>query len=200
MLNNITVLILDDVFSMHIGDPLVLLLKEKYEDVVSIQSPAEGLKYIKENLQKNIIVLLDFKFGHNEPTGDMVLKSIKKESHLIPVIIWTANPPENEKFRDLINDHAFGFIDKADIIGTIGKIDEAAIVVNNSVDVALEEWILKHSDEERVSTKIFSIGGKEFSLNDLLREIRNQSKYGVEFEKKLIKLTIELLSRNKETI
>lgn len=195
---DVTVLIIDD--TLPSNDPLKVKLEGIFNNVVLKTTPQAGLEYILTNQDKKIVILLDYKFPRNEPNGDEILKKIREISKNIPVVIWTANKDIIDEFPTLINNQAYALIDKIDEDGSIEKLKSAANQLIKSIDKALEEWLLTHSSDERKSTKFISLGGKTLSLEDLLVEVKNQTEIGTEFEKKLLKLTIDLISRNRENI
>src|SRR5690349_2499116 len=113
------IIIIDDLLPNN--DPVVTKLKELFETVVVIDSPKAGIEYIHKNLQEKSIVVLDYKFD-NEPDGAFVLENIRKDSKLIPVIMWTANGNQIKEFESFVNNHAFAFVSKGDTQGLIKRV------------------------------------------------------------------------------
>jgi len=68
------------------------------------------------------------------------------------------------------------------------------------VRTALEEWINLHEADIREKPYLISRNGKNYTLNEILHEIRMQTNIGKEIEKNIIMLTIDLLARNKERL
>jgi DNA-binding NarL/FixJ family response regulator len=193
-----TVIIIDDDITINEG-PLFIELGLEFESVLFFPDPVEGLKYIHSNLGGRMLVLLDLSFPQNNPNGDKILESIRKLSFLVPVIIWSGVDEDKDVYTSLINNRAFAYLTKnASSEEIIAKLKEANNNINNDVSIALEEWIISHSDEQKEKPYILTIDGKHLSLNDILNEIRLQSDIGKDFSKNLSKLTIDLLTRNKE--
>nr|WP_199163022.1 response regulator [Elizabethkingia sp. ASV34] len=195
------ILIIDDNPKLK-DDALVWELEAKYgkNNVFFISDPNEALSFLKSNLDKNVVVLLDIQFPSNEMNGHHILAEIRKLSELIPVILWSGIDENNETFSDFINNNAFKFIGK-----TI-KIKEAMLVIEQAVDYfktnldnSIEDWIIQ-KDEDKNKPVYFTSDGKSYSLNDILYEIRTQSDVGKSFARKLNELTIDLLLRKKEQL
>lgn len=199
---NATIVIVDDDRTLeerNIG--LFLELRMNFGSVSVFLKQEDALNFISSNLGKRIIVLLDLDFAANPPDGNIVLESIRDISCLVPVIIWSGADENKEVFADLINNQAFGFLDKnASSEDIIHKLKEAYNNINYNIDVALEEWIVAHSEEQKKKPYMVTVEGKQLSLNDLLEEIRKQTPIGKQFSKSLSKLTIDLISRNKEKL
>lgn len=197
----IQLLILDDNQKLS-EDSLVWELQDKFgiESVQFLTKPSEGLEYIKLNLNKNIIVLLDIDFPENEMNGHQILREIKQLSELIPVILWSGVDENKETFSDFINNHAFGFISKTSTIAeAMSIIDKAVAFLQTSLDNTIEDWIIANKNDKEKPIYLTS-EGKSYSLNDILIEIRTQTDVGKDFSKKLNALTIDLLLRNKEKL
>ena len=183
-------------------DPLVWELNDLYgaENIKFFVHPDDGLEYIKQNIEKSLIILLDIDFPQGEKDGHQILDEIAKMSQLIPVILWTAIDENTESFSDFINNHAFGFLSKqATIDESLPIIKKAVTFLETSVDSAIETWI-NESEEDKDKTKYVSLEGESFSLNDILSHIRRQTEIGKKFSQKLNKLTISLLLRKKEEL
>ena len=55
-------------------------------------------------------------------------------------------------------------------------------------------WIQSHSEDERKKDYITYRGGKSYSLNDIAKEVEQETKFGKEYEQKVLNLAIELLA------
>ena len=183
-------------------DTLVWELKDKFgaDNVEFISKPTDAIKYIKENLDRNIIVLLDIDFPDNEMNGHQLLNEITIISKLIPVILWSGIDENKETFSDFINNHAFGFISKtATTEEAMVRIDNAVDYLSRSVDNIIEDWIIQ-KNEDKDKPIFFTGNGKSYTLNEILHEIRQQTDVGKDFSKRLTTLTIDLLLRKKEKL
>ena len=196
----ITFVVIDDTMSWK-DHALLFTLEDLGYFVHFFSEPEQALKYIDDNLEINIIVLLDIQFSsvHNED-GHSLLRKIKDKSELIPVILWSAIDEKEEKFSDFINNKAFGFISKyADIDEALAQINKAIDFFKSNLDNIIEDWIIE-KDQDKDTPIFFTSNGLSLSLNDVLREIRNQSEIGKSFSRKLNELTIDLLLRGKERL
>jgi DNA-binding NtrC family response regulator len=196
-----TIIVIIDDDPRFKNDPFILEAKELFVDVMFFDDPNQGLEYVQNNLQNRMIIVLDLAFPDLLPDGHKILQLIRDRSFLIPVIIWSARDEDKEEFADLIRNRAFSFLKKTasseEIIGELKKADES---INLNIDVALEEWINAHSEEQKNQPYMVTVDGKQLTLNDLLDEIRMQTPTGKQFSKSLSKLTIDLISRNKEKL
>lgn len=196
-----TIIVIIDDDPRFKNDPFILEAKELFVDVMFFDDPNEGLKYVQNNMQNRMIIVLDLAFPDLLPDGHKILQLIRDKSFLIPVIIWSARDEDKEEFSDLIRNRAFSFLKKTasseEILNELKKADES---INSNIDVALEEWINAHSEDQKNKPYMVTVDGKQLSLNDLLDEIRKQTPTGKQFSKSLSKLTIDLISRNKEKL
>ena len=106
-----------------------------------------------------------------------------------------------KQLKKMINNDAMAIVDKTDGYKTTLKfVDEAVHQLDSRLDSVLEQWVNRHSEDERIKPFIASRSGQVYSLNDLLKEIRLKTLMGKDMEKKMIYLTIDLLARGKEKI
>lgn len=197
-MRNAKILFIEDDLDFK-NDPLIIEIKEEFQEVSFYDNSAEALAFIEENISSKIIIMLDLAFPPNQPDGHKILNSIRELSFLIPIIIFSGRPEETEPFADLINNRAFAFIKKdSSSQEIVNKLIEADDYLNSDVSTALEEWINTHSDNDKNKPFMKSLDGTTLSLNDILFEIRQQTETGKNFSKNLLKLTIDLISRNKE--
>ncbi|XCF04802.1 response regulator [Tamlana crocina] len=198
---DISIVVIDDNQKMQ-DDSLIWSLEDRFgEDKVHFfLTPTEGLNFIKDNLKKNLIILLDINFPENQIDGHKALEEITNISKLIPVVLWSAVDENKEKFSDFINNHAFGFINKtATIEEAMTIIDKAERFLEFNIDNVIEDWIID-KDEDKDKPVYLTSDGASYSLNDILNEIRQQSEIGKEFTRKFNELTIDLILRNKENL
>ena len=187
-------------------DPLVVMLREVYgnENVLLRKKSSEGIKYIHDNLDNKLIVLLDFDLGEGEPHAPEVLEKIREETSLIYVIIITAKQFSSipaEAMVNFINNRALGIIqntaDTTDIMNLVGK---AAHELDSRIDCILEQWILRRPDDERNKPYLSTRSGKTYSLEQLILEIRQQTDLGKQLEKSILQLAIELLTNGNKKV
>lgn len=196
--SNINIIIIDDELDLE-DDELVFELNLMYQSVVILHTPDEGIEYVKTHLNQKNIVLLDYRFTADTHNGSFVLNKIRKVSKSIPVILWTANADKINEYVEIINNQVFAVMAKAPYEPLLEKIKEAEILLNSSIEGALEEWILIQ-EENQDQPYMITANGEQYTLNDLLRLIRLEDPIGKEIEKDLIMLTIDLLLRQKEKL
>lgn len=192
------IIIVDDLLPEN--DPVVVKLKQEYENVKVINSPEDGLKFISDHLSKKMIVVLDYKFAVGEPDGAVVLEKIRAASKLIPVIMWTANGNQIAEFESFVNNRAYAFVHKGNYPDLLKKINGANEELESSLEGALEEWIKIQEQTNGDKPFLINADGKQFTLADMLKELRQQTAFGQKLEKDLLMLTIDLLIRNKESL
>lgn len=198
---DIKVVIIDD-DSKIAEEAIVWELQDMFgeDNVVVIHKSNEGLEYIQSNLNQNMIVLLDIDFPKNEESGRQLLPQIVEMSKLIPVILWSGINENAEPFSDFINNGAFGFIGKMQTWEEAKPIiEKAKLFYESSLANSIEDWIIeKNGDKDK--PVYFTADGKAYSLNEILFEVRKQTPLGISFSKKINKLTIDLLLRNKQKL
>lgn len=195
------IVIIDDSQKLR-NDPLIWDLNDKFgeKNIIFKEKSQEGLDYVFNNIKKNMIVILDLQFPENEKKGDKIFHEIIEKSKLIPIIFFSGNDIDSELLKDLINNHAFGYVSKMkDSQDIIPLIERAILFLEGNVDNAIEDWI-NDNDEDKNKQIYLTSDGKSFSLNEILFEIRNQTVVGKDFVKKFNDLTIDLLIRNKENL
>jgi len=193
------IIIIDD--NIKKDDPLIVRLTIEYgeENIRLFNDPEKGLQYIKDNVIKKMIVVLDINFPNKGTSGQKILSEIRAENKLIPVIIHTARNYQEEDFTPLINDHAWYFIQKPSDYATILRIlKDAERKLKLDVATAIEDWLEEQEDKNQVIS--ISSDGKKYSVNDLIAEIRMQKPEGLKLEEQIIQLTIDLIFRKKETL
>ncbi len=176
--------------------------------VIIFDNSEVGLEYIFTHLTQKQIVVLDYdlSLNHNneKETGLDVLKKIREKTSLLTVIVCTTKPLNEiseSDLKDFINNHIFSLSDKMDnTLKRVEIVTKAVAFLEKQIDTILEQWILRRTEMEREIPYITTKSGKSYSLNDLLVEIRNQTPVGVELEKNMINLTIDLLTRDKEKL
>ena len=196
----VTFVIIDDNKEIQ-EHPLLFTIEDKFNNIRFFSNPQEGLDYIKDNLEINLIVLLDIEFSKDDIlNGHDLLKEIYSSSSLIPVILWSGINQANEEFSDFINNRAFGFLSKdCSIAEAMEIINKAYLFLEKSLENSIEDWIIE-SPEDKDKPIYFSTEGDAYSLNDILFEVRNQTEIGKDFAQRLNALTIDLLLRGKEKL
>lgn len=195
-MENLEIIIIDDNLPEY--DPLIFELKQIYPTVKLFKHSKEGKEYILSNLSTLMIVILDINFSPNEQNGHQVLESIRTQDKLIPVIIWSAKDGSDDDFTDFINNHALFYVKQtAETQEIIDRVDEAYHILKLDVATAIEIWLEKQDSKEK---KLLVTSEGSYSATDLIKEIRLQSPIGQKIEENILKLTIDRLFREKESI
>jgi CheY-like chemotaxis protein len=214
-MKNFKVIIIDD--NIQANRPLIVQIKEKYgaENVKLFNlkrdadgTPTEGLNYLldKENIKEPTVLLLDVDLGSNSINGFEVVKEVRKQTALLQIIMMSAQPElikkvSKEVWIELINNHAMAFLDTTtDTKTKIEYIEKARRQLETRIDCALENWIAEMDEEERKKPIYASRKGQEWTFDDILREIREQTDEGTRLEKNIITLTLDLITRGKRTL
>jgi DNA-binding NtrC family response regulator len=186
-------------------EPFFVDVKEVFPnfDIKFFENSEKVISYIAEKISatEKIIVLLDLGFPRNSKQGTEILKKIREESYLIPVIILTAADENLNVSEELINYKATAFLRKD--LQTLKKIDILKRVVdyfNLDIPSAIDDWIESNPEKRRNLPFISTSDGKTYTLNEILNEIRRETIVGREFSNNLLKLTVDLVSRNKEKL
>lgn len=202
--NKLQIVLIDD--NLPENDPLIVELRLNFpKATVTLKKTAsEGTSYIMEHINEKMIVFLDYNLGHNQPNGTEVFLKIRKETSLIYFIMMTANQLNtihNEDLITYINNDALAIINNTDDVErTIALVKKAVHSLDTRLDCVLEQWIARHSDAEQEQPYLTTAKGKTYTLKDLLIEIRMQTPLGQEIERNMLMLTIDLLTRGKESI
>lgn len=185
--------------------PLIVMLRDKYSDenVTLFKHSKEGLKFVLDNLGKKMVVLLDKNFkDRNDISGLKVFEKIREKTALVFVVLISANNIADfseDELKILVNKDLFK-LDKFtnDYTNIIGLIDEAVNSIDMRVDAAIEDWLMANNlDEDR---PVLITKTNQYTLKQILHEIRMETSVGRDFVKKVNNLTIELIMRNKEKI
>lgn len=209
MNNDFLFIIIDD--NLAANRPLVLEAKERYGlDKVKLfnkrkdadGTPKQGRDYILANLGKKIVVLLDMDLGSGL-NGFDILREVRDESALVFFIFTTGQIEkiENEEWIELINKEALFFVSNTDSTERkLSLVDAALHQMETRIDCVLESWIAGLDEEERNKPIYASRKGQQWTFNDILREIREQTPEGTRLEKNIITLTLDLITRGKRPI
>jgi len=197
------IIVIDDY--MKKDDPFLVELALNFTDanIVLKNNNKDGLDYIMENINSKMIVLLDYDMGGGE-TGTEIFFKIREKTALIYIIIITAKMIDNipnKELAEYINKDALAIVDKTiSIKDRINIVKKAVHALDVRLDCVLEQWINKHSEKEQNEPYLTTVSGKEYTLKDILVEIRQQTEFGKSMERKMLLLTVDLLTRGKKQI
>ena len=192
---NITIVYIDDDTKMR-DDAFLDDISDEVDDIQYFERPSDGLSYIKNNIDKNIVVILDWKFNSSSIQGDDVLKDIDNISVLVPVIVFTGASINASEANKMFNGNAFSCVPKdASTDAMASAIRNAYERIQNDIRSVMEKWILKQDEEKRAKPYMRS-GDKIYTLNDILDSIRKQDELGKETTRGILKLATELFTNN----
>ncbi len=203
MQDDLKIIIVDDLLADNA--PVMVSLKENYNNVILFKDSKKGLEYIMGHLSEKMIVILDLDFGNMPIQGINIFEEIRQKTSLVYIMIRTANLGINQisqaDLKNLVNNNTLAILDKMDSPKKVLEyVAKAAHQLETRIDSVIERWITRHSDDEREEPYMATRSGKRYSLNDMLQEIRHQTEFGKDMEKKILYLTIDLLTREKEAI
>lgn len=196
------ILIIDDDSEMN-ERPLFLKLVQKYGEsqVIWKEDPLDGIEYLKDNLHLQTIIILDYDFGSKSSCID-IFQEIQKQSSLLYIILNTAKNITEINESDLkifINNHLMAIVDKSDNSGyerTLEVIEKAIGYLNNRIDCILEEWILRHEFFTREKPYLKDENGNLLTMNDVLKNIRQDTPLGRKMSSNIIRTAISLLQKD----
>ena len=192
---NLIVVYIDDDIKMK-EDAFLDDIEDEVDEIVYFEKPSEGLDYIKNNIDKNIVTILDWKFSNSSLQGENVLNDIYAISALVPVIVYTGTGINSTEANKMIKGHAFSCVPKDESTEAIvDAIHNAYDRIQNDIRSVMEKWILKQSEEKR-SKPYMRSGDKVYTLNDILASIRKQDEFGKETTRGIMSLATELFTNN----
>ena len=192
---NVSIVYIDDAIKMK-NDAFIDDIEDVVNEVQFFEKPSEGLTYIKQNIDKNIIVILDWKFNNSSLQGEHFLNDINEISTLVPVIVFTGADIRVDDANKMFDGNAFSCISKdASTKELVTSIKKAYDRIQNDIRSVMEKWILKQDDEKR-SKPYMRSGDKVYTLNDILESIRKQDEFGKETTRGILSLATELFTNN----
>ena len=200
-----TLIFIDDLEDLK-DDPLLIQIRERLPGSLSQKYFSNGktaLDFFTEqlNLGEPCIIMLDMSFPANQMTGIEILEKIRTLSRNTPVIIFTGVKNSADEITKLINLGTFYFLEKdASAKAILEIIKKAVNYYHTNITAALNEWLSANSPETQKKHYFTTIDGKEWTMEQLRDEIRKETPEGREFELNILKLTVDLIARNKEKI
>lgn len=192
---NVTIVYIDDDIKMQ-EDAFLDDISDDVDDIQYFEKPSDGLLYIKENIDKNIIVILDWKFNSSSLQGNDVLKDIDNISVLVPVIVFTGASIDASEANKMFSSNAFSCVPKdASTETLVNSIRSAYDRIQNDIRYVMQKWILRQSEDKR-EKPYMRTGDKIYTLNDILNSIRKQDEFGKETTRGIMNLATELFTNN----
>ena len=191
----VTIVYIDDDKKMK-NDAFLDDIEDAVDDIKFFENPSDGLTFIKDNIDKDIVVLLDWKFNNSLMQGDKILNDINEISTLVPVIVFTGASIDATETNKMFKGSAFSCVPKdastKELTDTIRKAYDR---IQNDIRFVMEKWILKQ-DEEKRNKPYMRSGDKVYTLNDILSSIRKQDEFGKETTRGILRLATELFTNN----
>ncbi len=192
---NITIVYIDDDEKMK-EDAFLDDISDQVDEILYFQKPSEGVAFVKENIDKNIVVILDWKFNSSTLQGDDVLRDIDDVSVLVPIIVFTGASIDATEANKMFKGNAFSCVPKdSDTETLINAIRNAYDRIQNDIRSVMEKWILKQDPEKR-NKPYMRFGNKVYTLNDILVSVRRQDEFGKETTRGILSLATELFTNN----
>lgn len=192
---DVTIVYIDDDKKMK-TDAFLDDIEDAVDDIKFFENPSDGLTFIKDNIDKDIVVLLDWKFNNSLMQGDKILNDINEISTLVPVIVFTGASIDATETNKMFKGSAFSCVPKdastKELTDTIRKAYDR---IQNDIRFVMEKWILKQ-DEDKRNKPYMRSGDKIYTLNDILASIRKQDEFGKETTRGILRLATELFTNN----
>lgn len=193
--HDLIIVYIDDDKRMH-DDALFDYLSDSVQKIVKYEKPSDGLAFIKDNIDKRMVVILDWKYNNSQRQGADYLSDIKSISELVPVIVFTGQDVSVSDTNKMFAGHAFSCLSKSASMEEMEQaIDNAYAMIQNDIRTVMTEWILSQ-DEEKRNRPYMRLGDNTYTLNDILISIRKQDTLGKDTTKGILRLATELFTNN----
>ena len=199
------IVFIDD--NMSEKEPFVQNIRKHYKDADSkhlFKNPDKRLEFVLENLNSKMIVIIDWNFSGHHKKGIDLLKEIRKKTSLLYIVIMSANQLRTDipldSIIEMMNEENFFYLDRSndDFESVISIIDRVRSQWNTKFDCVLEQWLLRHPEDNGKEAFSEVSTGKKFTWADILVELRQQTPIGKSFEQKLNEYYIYQLNRSKK--
>ena len=175
-------------------EPLVQNIRKHYKDADYkhiFQDPDKGLEYVLANLNSKMIVFIDWNFSGYRKKGIDILKEIRKRTSLLYIVMMSANQLRTDipldSIIEMMNEENFFYLDRSndDFNSVTAIIDKIRANWNTKFDCVLEQWLIRHPEDNNKEAYSEASTGKAYTWADILSELRLQSSIGKSFEQKL---------------
>ena len=133
-----------------------------------------------------------------------MLKEIRKKTSLLYIVIMSANQLRSdiplESIVEMMNEENFFYLDRSngDFDSVISIINKVRSQWSTKFDCVLEQWLIRHPEDNNKEAFSEVSTGKTFTWSDILGELRQQTRTGKDFEQKLNEYYIYQLNRSKK--
>jgi hypothetical protein len=188
-------------------EPFVQNIRKHYKDADYkhvFQNPDKGLEYVLDNLNNKMIVFIDWNFSGHRKKGIDLLKEIRKKTSLLYIVMMSANQLGTDipldSIIEMMNEENFFYLDRSndDFNSVTAIIDKIRANWNTKFDCVLEQWLIRHPEDNSKEAYSEASTGKAYTWADILSELRLQSSIGKSFEQKLNEYYIYQLQRSKK--
>ena len=177
---------IDDNMKDGVNDAFVRAIGKMLSDaeLTVFTDPDDGLKFIMDNLNSQMIAFIDCKFDGFAKQGTDLLKEIRKKTSLLYIVMMSANNLKQIEGIDIaamINEDFIWFYDRNN-----GSVEEACTLIqqitqywSTRFDCVLERWLVRHPDDK--DKVVYSRNKTDYSWGQLLNEVRLQTEVGKDF-------------------
>ncbi len=199
------IVFIDDNMREGLDNPFVRSIGkfQKDADLSVFTDPSEGLNYVLNNLNNQMIVFLDCKFDGYGLQGINVLRQIREKTSLLYIVMMSANAISQISGLDIIemiNEDYIWFFDRNNGTFTDASklIDRIKNLWKTRFDCILEKWILKHpEDADKFAFR--EAGGDSYTWAEMLKQLRLQTEVGKIFEGMVNEYYIYQLLKSEES-
>lgn len=183
------------------GSPLVVELKSEYMNVAYIsyfKNVDDAMSFVEKHLLERIIILMDCRFGSS--CFEAVAK-LRENNSLIPIIFVSSsdiNKLPNKDVMGMINSENVFIINNSDVIAAKEIIEKIRNQWNVRFDCVLEQWLIRHPEDNSKEAFSEASTGRTYSWTDILIELRKQTPVGKSFEHVLNEYYIYQINRSKK--
>ena len=191
------IVFIDDNFTEM--SPLVQTLDIEFPraDVSHVyQEPEKGVEFVLNNLDKRMIVFIDWNYRGTSVKGIKHLRTIRERTSLLYIIMMSANQVQqnlqvkNSDIVEMMNEENFYYFDSS-----INDNQDAVQLVKTIIgkwesrfDCVLEQWLIRHHEDKKKLA--MRQDGIDYTWEDILKQVRMQTKIGREFERRANQSTI----------
>lgn len=177
---------IDDNMKDGTNDAFVRAIGKNLSDaeLAVFTDPDEGLKFIMEHLNSQMIAFIDCKFDGFAKQGTDLLKDIRKKTSLLYIVMMSANNLKQIEGIDIaamINEDFIWFYDRnnGSVEGACTLIQQITQYWSSRFDCVLERWLVRHPDDK--DKVVYSRNKTDYSWGQLLNEVRMQTEVGKDF-------------------
>lgn len=194
-MNDFSIIFIDDNFNEMSTLVQTMSVEFPEADVNQIfNTPEKGVKYVLENLDKPMVVFVDWNYKGTTKKGLSILRSIREKTSLLYVIMMSANQIiqngiKNAEIIEMMNAENFYFYDSStDDADAVALVKTILGKMKSKFDCVLEKWLIRHPKDK--NEIVIRQNGINYTWEDVLREVRLQTEFGMDFERKANQSTI----------